>query len=52
MSAEARGAARRAWGVSDQEILLGYVAHLVPGKNHQALLRALPEMLAGGRGAG
>ncbi len=45
-SAEARGEARRAWGVSDEEILLGYVAHLVPGKNHEALLRALPEMLA------
>ena len=25
---------------------MGYVAHLVPGKNHEALLRALPQMLA------
>jgi glycosyltransferase involved in cell wall biosynthesis len=46
VSAEVRAEARRAWGVSDEEILLGYVAHLVPGKNHEALLRALPEMLA------
>jgi glycosyltransferase involved in cell wall biosynthesis len=46
VSAEARREARRVWGVADDEILMGYVAHLVPGKNHEALLRALPEMLA------
>ena len=46
VSAEARREARRAWAVPDDEVLLGYVAHLVPGKNHEALLRALPEMLA------
>jgi len=46
VGAEARGQARRTWGVSSDEILLGYVAHLVPGKNHEALLRALPVMLA------
>jgi len=46
LSAEARGAARRAWGVADGEILMGYVAQMVPGKNHEALLLALPEMLA------
>jgi len=46
VNARARREARRTWDVSDHEVLLGYVAHLVPGKNHEALLRALPEMLA------
>jgi L-malate glycosyltransferase len=46
VDAAGRSEARRVWGVLDEDILLGYVAHLVPGKNHQALLRALPEMLA------
>ncbi len=40
-----RRSARRHWGVTDKEKLIGCVGYLVPGKGQELLLRALPTVL-------
>jgi glycosyltransferase involved in cell wall biosynthesis len=46
LDAEARSAQRRRWGVPPGAFVAGAVARLVPVKNHEALIRALPLLAA------
>jgi glycosyltransferase involved in cell wall biosynthesis len=46
ITSETRAAARRAFNFDDDEFVLGCVGYLLPEKNQEQLIRALPELLA------
>jgi glycosyltransferase involved in cell wall biosynthesis len=46
ITSETRAAARGAWNFDDDEFVLGCVGYLLPEKNQEQLIRALPELLA------
>jgi L-malate glycosyltransferase len=43
---EARAQARQKWGIAPEQIVLGYSAYMTAGKDHEALLRAMPAVLS------
>jgi glycosyltransferase involved in cell wall biosynthesis len=43
---EARAAARKRWNLAEDEFVLGCVGYLLPEKNQEQLIRALPLLLA------
>ena len=43
---ESRATARQTWNFGEDEFVIGCVGYLLPEKNQEALIRALPELLA------